>query len=328
MAYSKSVYQRAKSVMSDRRRKAVTAAQSNLEKIYKEIPRIKEIDKNLSNTSIYIAKSVINGGSVTEELKKLKDSNRELQDERKALLKAYGYDENADEPKYACTKCDDKGMIEKDGKTVYCECFKKLLTDIACEELNKISPLALSTFDTFKLSYYPQELSQQSASPYKRMSKIYDFCINYAFTFSPASKSLLIRGNTGLGKTHLSLAIANEVLKKGFGVVYVSAPDILSKLEKEHFSYDYESENQTLDTLLECDLLIIDDLGTEFKTQYSTSCIYNIFNSRILSQKPIIINTNMTLKELESAYSERFVSRVIGSCDRLDFIGKDIRSLK
>ena len=135
----------------------------------------------------------------------------------------------------------------------------------------------------------------------------------------------MMRGATGLGKTHLSLAIANEVIQNGFGVIYVSAPMLVSSLEKSHFKYDYDTEEETINSLVTCDLLIIDDLGTEFQSSYSTSTIYNIFNSRLLNRKPTIMNTNLTLKDLEKSYSPRFVSRVMGNCAKIDFLGRDIR---
>ena len=111
-------------------------------------------------------------------------------------------------------------------------------------------------------------------------------------------------------------------------MAYVSAPDILFQLERAHFSYEYDKEQTLISTLTDCDLLIIDDLGTEFATNYTNSQIYNIFNNRILRSKPVIINTNLTIKELENAYTQRFVSRVMGTCDKLDFVGRDIRPQK
>ena len=156
----------------------------------------------------------------------------------------------------------------------------------------------------------------------------FNYCKDYASGFNGKGKSILMRGATGLGKTHLSLAIANEVLDKGYYAVYVSAPSIFSQIDRLHFNYKYDEEQRIIDTLLNCDLLIIDDLGTEFTTPYTQSSIYNIFNNRLLMGKPMIINTNMTMRELESAYSQRFVSRIMGECDKLDFVGKDIRAAK
>ena len=135
-----------------------------------------------------------------------------------------------------------------------------------------------------------------------------------------------MQGATGLGKTHLSLAIANVVLNKRFGVIYGSTPNILSKLEKERFRYTrtYEDSEKYL---LDCDLLILDDLGTEYSTAYSSSTIYNIINSRIMMSKPTIISTNLSVRELEKVYSERLVSRIMGNHLRLRFLGTDIRQV-
>ena len=136
-----------------------------------------------------------------------------------------------------------------------------------------------------------------------------------------------MKGRTGLGKTHLSLAIAGEVLKRGYGVIYVSAPALLQKLEKEYFSRT-GGDTSSFDMLTDCDLLIIDDLGAEFRTQFSVSQIYNILNSRLLQHKPVIISTNLSMQELEKNYSERFVSRINGAAQKLDFVGKDLRVRK
>lgn len=135
-----------------------------------------------------------------------------------------------------------------------------------------------------------------------------------------------MKGATGLGKTHLSLAIANEVIKKGYGVIYASAPSLVSKLEKNYFSNN--DDDSAFSILVDCDLLIIDDLGTEFHSQFGVSQFYNIFNSRMLSNKPIIINTNLSVKELENNYSQRFVSRICGNAQQLNFKGKDIRAIR
>ena len=172
----------------------------------------------------------------------------------------------------------------------------------------------------------PKYLNTSDTPGFKKSKNL--FALNYAKNFTKSSKSILMKGETGLGKTHLSLAIANEVINKGYSVVYVSAPDILSKLEREHFSYGSSKEQEIMQSLLECDLLILDDLGTEFITQFSSTAVYNLFNSRINLCKPVIINTNFGVKELEQNYSQRFVSRAKATCDVLNFIGTDIRFMK
>jgi DNA replication protein DnaC len=135
-----------------------------------------------------------------------------------------------------------------------------------------------------------------------------------------------MRGKTGLGKTHLSLAIAARIIEKGFGVVYGSAQNLLRSVEMERFSKD--SGTDALNSLLECDLLIVDDLGAEFQTSFTASAVYNIVNTRMLTGRPTIISTNMTTDELKSAYSDKVVSRLIGSYDVLRFFGNDIRDVQ
>ncbi|MBQ8539786.1 MAG: ATP-binding protein [Ruminococcus sp.] len=327
MAYSKKIYDTAKEKLSARRVNALNIADYRKEQVFIEIPRLSDIERDLTSIGINTARAVLSGKDAVAELSSLKEKSLTLQNEYKSLLVSHGYDDDYLEPHFVCTKCNDTGYVELNNKTITCDCFKKLLSATACEELNKISPLSLSTFDSFKLDYYSERTDKNGNVPYKRMSKIYDFCLDYAKSFKANSKGILMRGSTGLGKTHLSLAIANEVINKGYSVVYVSAPDILSKLEREHFSYNYSSEEQLMQSLLDCDLLILDDLGTEFTTQFSSTAIYNLFNSRINLGKPIIISTNLDAKELEKAYSQRFISRVMATCAILDFIGTDIRSM-
>ena len=206
--------------------------------------------------------------------------------------------------------------------------MKNLIKKQIYEDLNKLSPLSLSTFNTFSLDYYSDfSIREGEQSPRERMNIIYRYCINYANNFSKNSKSIIMRGGTGLGKTHLSLAIANTVISNGFGVIYVSAPNMISHLEKERFR-DAEIFAGSEEHFVDCDLLIIDDLGSEFSTQFSSAAMYNIVNSRILMSKPTIINTNLSIKEIEKIYTERMVSRIIGGNVRLEFIGEDIRQQK
>lgn len=325
MSYSENIYYSATLKMIARRNSALYMADYRKEEVYKEIPRIAEIETLLSDIGISTAKAVLSGKDVVAQLTSLKEKSLALQDEMKRLLLENGYSEDYLEPQFSCKKCNDTGYIELENKTVNCECFKKLLSDTACEELNKVSPLSLSTFDSFNLNFYSGREDENGNIPYIRMNKIYSHCLNYAKTFTKDSKSLLLMGLTGLGKTHLSLAIANEVIEKGYSVVYVSVPDILSKLESEHFSYGYSNEQEILNSLYDCDLLILDDLGTEFSTQFSSTAIYNIFNTRINMGKPLIVNTNLSIDELAKTYTRRFTSRLTGCSEVLEFIGKDIR---
>lgn len=324
MGYSSSVYKAASDTLHERRLNAEKAAERRKEEVYQRFPRVKELEKQISMGGIKTARAVLAGGDVEEAVSKLRDQNLAMQAEVKRILTDNGYPANYFEPKYFCKKCEDKGYYDINGKTVRCSCMKSALVTCACAELNRYAPLSLSTFESFDLEYYDKSINPKvKTSPYEHMSKVFRFCQNYADNFSKNSESILMSGETGLGKTHLSLAIANEVIKKGYGVVYASAPPIISKLEKEYFSSD--KDDSLFSMLADCDLLIIDDLGTEFYSQFAVSQFYNLFNSRMLSNKPIIINTNLTITELKEKYTDRFVSRICGNARQLDFLGRDIR---
>lgn len=324
MGYSNSVYKAASDTLHERRLNAEKAAERRKEEVYKRFPRVKELEKQISVGGIKTARAVLAGGDVKDAVSKLRDQNLAMQAEVKRILTDNGYPENYFEPDYFCKKCNDKGYFDINGKTVRCSCMKSALVTCACAELNRYAPLSLSTFESFDLEYYDKSINPEvKTSPYEHMSKIFRHCQNYADNFSKNSESILMSGKTGLGKTHLSLAIANEVIKKGYGVVYASAPQIISKLEKEYFSSD--KDDSLFSMLVDCDLLIIDDLGTEFYSQFAVSQFYNLFNSRMLSNKPIIINTNLTITELREKYTDRFVSRICGNARQLDFLGRDIR---
>lgn len=328
MSYSDAVYSKAYSILEARRNRALNEAEDRKNEIYSKLPRAEEIERELSALAINAARAAFAGADSKPILKLLSEKSKDLRTELEVLLIGAGFRPQDLEPEFTCPICEDKGSVEVNNKTLSCQCFKELLKDCACNEVNSLSPLNLSTFESFDLSYYPQANTPEGVNPLRRMTRIFNYCKNYAENFAANSKSILMRGATGLGKTHLSLSIANELLKKGFSVAYVSAPDILFQLERAHFSYEYKEEQDLISTLTECDLLIIDDLGTEFATNYTNSQIYNIFNNRILRSKPVIINTNFTIKELENAYTQRFVSRIMGTCDKLDFVGKDIRPQK
>lgn len=325
MPYSNELLTQAKDRLAERRRSAVMTAEYKREQLCRRAPRLAEIDRELGVIGASAARSVLKSGDASATMDQLAQQSLALQEEYNAILRSMDVDPASLEPQFSCEHCHDTGYIELDNKTIICDCLKKLMSDIACERLNADSPLSLCTFESFRLDYYSNAPDSNGTSPLSRMTKIYHYCLRYADTFSSSSRGILMRGATGLGKTHLSLAIANEVMRKGMSVVYVSAPDILSKLEREHFSYRYDAEEDTFRSLTKCDLLIVDDLGTEFTSQYSIATVYNLFNTRILTGKPMIMNTNLTLNELLELYSQRFVSRVLGACDRLDFIGEDIR---
>ncbi len=279
---------------------------------YASNSKLNEIDLALSKIGADIAIAAMSGGS--DAVNKLKEKANLLSCEKNAILKK----SKIDKIDYDCALCEDTGYIN--GKI--CSCVKELAKSIITTDLCSVMPINECTFDNFELKYYSDADSE------KRMRSILKVCREYADNFSPkSSPNLLFMGAAGLGKTHLSLAIAGEVIKKGYLPVYGPAENLFNEIEKERFS-SYRNESDSYNTMINCDLLIIDDLGSEFMTSFSKSILYNLINSRILSRKPTIISTNLTMKELEKMYSPRITSRLIGSYDARLFLGKDIRQQK
>ena len=321
MGYSREIYDEVQKKLYNKRISAWEELTKKKEIIYKRFPRAAEIEKDLSSTAIKVAKSVLKGANASDEIRNLKLRNKILHNELVSILKSVNLPEDYLEIKFECEKCSDEGFV--DGRM--CECMKNMLKYESYNKLNRMSPLELSSFDNFSLDYYsdvPSKDGQQS--PQKRMSLILNFCRKYANNFNKHSPSLLLTGSTGLGKTHLSLAIASEVINKGYAVIYGSTQNMISSMEKERFQ-NYRENNETEQHFIDCDLLIIDDLGTEFLSSFSTAAIYNVINSRIMMNKPTIISTNLSMRELEKCYTQRMVSRIIGNNIRLEFLGSDIR---
>ncbi|MEF2883911.1 MAG: ATP-binding protein [Ruminococcus sp.] len=326
MGYSTNVYKKAADKLTQRRITAQREADERRKEIFRRLPRAGELEKGIASSGIKAARAVIGGGNVKEEMERLRDENLRMQSELRVLLRTNGYEEDVLEPRFVCKRCKDTGYVEENGRTFVCACLKQTLAECACEELNRSAPLSLSTFETFRTDYYSAQRGDNGIVPREHMEKVLKRCRSYAANFQPNAGGLLMCGATGLGKTHLSLAIANEVIRRGYGVIYVSAPSIIAQYEKRMRTWG--ETNELLDMVTDCDLLIIDDLGTEYKNQFSVSHIYNLINSRLLAHKPVIISTNLNMKELEQHYSNRLVSRLNGEVEKLNFLGKDIRIAK
>ena len=322
MPYNKETFLKAENILLNKRNSNARTLDERKAKIYIEYPRIKDIEQELCKTAMNVGRAILNGKKAPELLNNLKSENLALQQELKDILISASLPTDYLDDIYDCSPCKDTGFI--DGKM--CSCFKNLLKTITYQELNSLSPLSLSSFDSFSLDYYDNAPINGGESSKEKMTKIFNYCKQYCEKFSLNSPSILMQGGTGLGKTHLALSIANDVINAGYGVIYFSAPNILQQLEKEHFSKNTDEE--TLKQITTCDLLILDDLGTEFATNFSNTTIYNIFNYRLSTNKPIIISTNLNYTELEKQYSQRFISRLIGNCVKMNFVGKDIRFIK
>lgn len=288
------------------------------EEIYSKLPEYRELSLCLAETGRKLISIVMQGGDTAEKVKELERQNLATSGAMKQLLTAAGYPEDYLQPIYTCPKCKDKGTVN--GK--WCGCFQRLMLEATARELNQNSPLELSSFDTFKLEYYPENIDPQLHVSLRRiMQQNLEYCKKYAESFSTDSESILMCGATGLGKTHLSLAIASVVLDRGFSVIYGSMPELLRIIEKEFFG---RSDKDTLSALSGCDLLILDDLGAEMSKDLYTSTIYEIVNGRICRGLPMIVSTNYDATELSDHYPAKICSRLL-SMHTMRFCGNDIR---
>ena len=308
------IYDRAHAILSQRRAKAQAENDMRIREINSKIPEIKEINDALFNTGRELIRIITEakGRDVSGKIEMLKHNNLEAQRIAQQLLTSGGYPADYLDMHYSCPKCGDTGYIGGE----LCSCLNALFAKLTTNKLNEKAQLSLSSFDTFSLSYYRND-------DFHAMERILNYSKNYAANFSPNSESILIFGNTGLGKTHISLAIANEVLKKGYSVIYDSSINILRDIEKEHFSHEKSSE--MLDLVCNTDLLILDDLGTEFESKFYNSAIYNIINSRLIKERPTIISTNMDFAALSARYGGKVASRITTMYTCLEFKGDDVR---
>lgn len=283
---------------------------------YNANPRLFQIDSEISVAGAQVALTALSGDS--KKLDALRKQLKTLSAEKEMLLK------KAEVPEivYDCPICLDSGYVS--GKI--CECIKKEAAMVMAAELSKQMPLSTCRFDNFDLKFYADTAEKGNVTPRKRMTAILKLCKEYAMKFSPeSSENLLFMGGVGLGKTHLTMAIVSAVIEKGYMPVYGSAENLFSAIEAEKFSSEGKG---SYDAILNCDLLAIDDLGAEMVTSFTKSVLYNIINTRLLSRKPTIINTNLTMAEITTKYDARIASRVMGSYTAKVFLGNDIRQQK
>ncbi len=329
MGYPKQVYDQARQLLEQRREEARTLTQKRRDQAYAKLPELVIIEGKMAQGASSIARMVIlDPDNAEENIHKLAGENLALQQRRRELLEQNGFPGDYLETQYACSKCKDTGYVGN----VLCHCLKSLLEKQAYEQLSQVSPLMSCTFDSFTVEYYPDVPENgKGVSPRQRMRDTLTFLRQYAASFTPSSQSLLMMGNTGLGKTHLSLAVAGAVLQGGYGVIYTPVQKLMDTLEADKFARDSEAKEnyaENIRAILQCDLLVLDDLGTEFLTQFTQSVLYNIINSRLIESRPTIISTNLRVGDIEDKYSQRMVSRLICGYKVLPFSGKDIRMIR
>ncbi len=321
------LYQNAMDVINKRRESRNELIKLRKNEIAAKIPRIAEIENRLASTGMILLYQVADSGMSAEEfVAKIMGENKVLNEEKARLLMQHGYSEDYLDPPYVCPLCSDTGY-NKDNKL--CSCLKTELTQKALKDANLTAHMAGQTFENFNLSYYDGEVdSEIGISPRDNAASILRECKSFAENFDSPGKNMLLYGPSGLGKTFLSSAIATELLKKGKDVLYISANSLFPMLENIHFGRRDEQSAYIYEKVLSADLLILDDLGAEFITQFTASELFRILNHRLLTGKKMVFSTNLTLSEIVSSYSERIVSRLIGEFENLRFFGEDIRKKK
>lgn len=322
MAYSSEVVQRARARLAQAKEDREAENRQHLAQAYARVPRIQEIDLELRRSMAQAAQAAFLQGSDGRELmERVRDENLTLQRER-ARLAAENFEEGFLDDSPICVHCGGSGYV---GSTM-CECLREL-----CRQEQKKEVTILSgnkdTFNQFRLDYYPDRYDPQyGASPRAIMEYNLKTCRSYAFNFSSQGGNLLFNGGTGLGKTFLSACIARAVADRGYSVVYETAAHLFSTLEKARFSPSEDSLREA-EKFRTCDLMILDDLGTEMPSQFVTAALYSLINDRILVNKPMIISTNLNIDEIGKRYSPQIASR-LHSFQQLPFAGEDIRVLK
>lgn len=323
MAYSAEVLKRARDRLAQAKADRESENQQHLQDAYKEVPRLAQIDRELRATMAAAVRAAFTrGGDVAAAMEQVREQNLALQEERQELIDTY-FEEGYLDESPVCDRCGGSGYV---GSTM-CECLQELCRQEQRKELSLLAG-GKESFSQFKLEYYPDRYDgRYGASPRAIMERNFRNCRSYAMTFTPNSGNLLFVGGTGLGKTFLSACIARTVADRGYSVLYETAGRLFAKLERAKFggSEDDRAEAQKLST---CDLLILDDLGTEMPGQFVTAALYSLLNDRLMENKPMVISTNLNVEEMARRYSPQIASRLQGGFTPLTFVGEDIRVLK
>lgn len=291
---------------------AEAIAEQRTAALCREIPALAQLDAEIAACGPAMIAAAI--GKNRERLEEVEQRNLGLQEKRRQLLIAHGYRGDEDAPQYDCPLCSDSGYY----KTALCVCVKKQITYAAYTSSGLGKSLIGKTFDNFFLRYYTGEDAEQ-------MQKVFSVCKKYAEEFGRDSEPLLFLGKTGLGKTHLSAAIAGAVASKGYRVLYETSQKLFDTYESARFGRENAPDTEKYE---KCDLLIVDDLGAECGSQYTAATFFNLLNTRLMQGKPMLINTNLNRAQLEKTYGERVLSRLLGEFRVLLFTGKDVRMQK
>jgi DNA replication protein DnaC len=320
----KSAYKEIMREYEAERDRAQRFLQIKKEELYAKAPRVKEIDEKLTAIGLSLARLTLAGDEAA--LQKAHAELTTLLDEKKKLMPDRYLD-----AVYRCAVCSDTGYIQSDdAPAVRCACLKQRLIEKYYRLSNLYGILEKENFDTFDLRYYSMSVDEdEGLSPHTNIQTIYKIAMQFVLQFDKTFQNLFLYGNPGLGKTFISNCIAKDLLDKGKTVLYITAPRLFKTIEDSRFNRDQMDEpDEMLEATTQVDLLILDDLGTEFSTIVTSSALFDIINQRLLTKKQTIISTNISADQLESQYSARIGSRFFGNFDMLKFFGDDIRIKK
>ena len=293
--------------------------------LYSAVPDLAELDDAVSKVSISSITSIFNGQDISEAASESKQKLLALKERRSNLMKAAGFPEDYLEPPYDCPDCKDTGYI--DGKR--CHCFKQAAINIVYKQSNISNILAKENFSTFDLDVYDDDYFEGNSNVSARATaeNALNRAKNFVHNFKQNGGNLLLLGQTGCGKTFLSNCIAKALLDEGISVIYFTASELFRVFEEQTFKKN-ANVSELHDHIFDCDLLIIDDLGTEFQNSFTTARLFQCLNERLLRSKSTIISTNFSLEALRDTYSERITSRVFSNYETIKLIGSDIRIKK
>lgn len=314
MQYNPEIYAVCRRRFAEKEQQAREDADRRAAALRATLPGLAEVDMALAATAGKIMDAIRQGKNGLEErLAAVQEENRALQEKKKELLLSAGYPADHTKPRYECALCNDQGYT--DGKM--CDCFKRALAEESIRQSGISHLLESESFENFSFDYYPDQL---------QIAQTVSICKRFA---NDLQGNLLLTGGTGLGKTHLSSAIVGRVIKEGHYAVYVTVTELIADYEYERFSRSWGDDSPSrTDKYKECELLVLDDFGTEVDNQFTASSLYTLLNDRLNRGLPTVISTNLSPEEIKNRYVERIASRILGEYSILVFRGTDIRQQK